>query len=119
MRATWRCEIFSARSALRSAPPPEPRSRNDTGGDFPRDWPRKSPRGLDTIARCVSRILFRYTNVMKITITRGVVASLVLLTSSVATSAQTDFSGEWTVVRSMDNTENPWVGDWVGLPLNA
>jgi len=32
--------------------------------------------------------------------------------------AQVDFSGEWTVVRSMDNTENPWVGDWVGLPLN-
>ena len=35
-----------------------------------------------------------------------------------AAQAQTDFSGEWTVVRSMDNTENPWVGDWVGLPLN-
>ncbi len=33
-------------------------------------------------------------------------------------TAQVDFSGEWTVVRSMDNTENPWVGDWVGLPLN-
>jgi len=31
----------------------------------------------------------------------------------------TDFSGEWTVVRSQDNTENPWVGDWFGLPLNA
>jgi hypothetical protein len=35
-----------------------------------------------------------------------------------AARAQTDFSGEWTVVRSMDNTENPWVGDWVGLPFN-
>jgi len=33
-------------------------------------------------------------------------------------AAQIDFSGEWTPVRSMDNTENPWVGDWVGLPLN-
>jgi hypothetical protein len=33
--------------------------------------------------------------------------------------AQIDFSGEWTAVRSMDNTENPWIGDWVGLPLNA
>ena len=32
--------------------------------------------------------------------------------------AETDFSGEWTVVRSQDNTENPWVGDFVGLPLN-
>src|SRR5215510_3067415 len=31
----------------------------------------------------------------------------------------TDYSGEWTVVRSQDNTENPWVGDFFGLPLNA
>ncbi len=31
----------------------------------------------------------------------------------------TDFSGEWTVVRSQDNSENPWVGDFYGLPLNA
>jgi len=31
----------------------------------------------------------------------------------------TAFSGEWTVVRSQDNTENPWVGDFFGLPLNA
>jgi hypothetical protein len=33
-------------------------------------------------------------------------------------AAQVDFSGEWTPIRSMDNTENPWVGDWVGLPLS-
>jgi hypothetical protein len=32
--------------------------------------------------------------------------------------SQTDFAGEWTVVRSQDNTENPWVGDFFGLPLN-
>jgi hypothetical protein len=32
--------------------------------------------------------------------------------------AQTDFAGEWVVVRSLDNTENPWVGDFVGLPLS-
>jgi hypothetical protein len=32
--------------------------------------------------------------------------------------AQVDFSGEWQPVRSMDNSEDPWVGDWVGLPLN-
>ena len=56
---------------------------------------------------------------MKITISRAVVAALLVLLSSGIASAQTDFSGEWTVVRSMDNTENPWVGDWVGLPLNA
>jgi hypothetical protein len=35
-----------------------------------------------------------------------------------AAFAQIDFSGEWTPVRSMDNSEDPWVGDWVGLPLN-
>jgi len=43
----------------------------------------------------------------------------VLLCSAAISSGQTDFSGEWTVVRSQDNTENPWVGDWFGLPLNA
>ncbi|HYR92312.1 MAG TPA: hypothetical protein VE422_50170 [Terriglobia bacterium] len=43
---------------------------------------------------------------------------LTLLTAGSAL-AQTDFSGEWTVVRSQDNTENPWLGDWFGLPLNA
>src|SRR5262249_12070264 len=32
--------------------------------------------------------------------------------------ADTDVSGGWTVVRCQDNTENPWVGDFVGLPLN-
>ena len=36
-----------------------------------------------------------------------------------AQNVTTDFSGEWTVVRSQDNTENPWVGDFVGLPFNA
>ena len=56
---------------------------------------------------------------MKITLSRAVLAALLMLPWSAIASAQTDFSGEWTVVRSMDNTENPWVGDWVGLPLNA
>ena len=32
--------------------------------------------------------------------------------------AQMDFSGEWGPVRNQDNTENPLVGDWVGIPLN-
>jgi hypothetical protein len=43
---------------------------------------------------------------------------LVLLAWPAAASAQIDFSGEWRPVRSMDNTEDPWIGDWVGLPLN-
>jgi hypothetical protein len=33
--------------------------------------------------------------------------------------AQVDFSGEWQPVRNQDNTENPLVGDWIGIPLNA
>jgi len=36
----------------------------------------------------------------------------------IAQNITTDFSGEWTVVRSQDNSENPWVGDFFGLPLN-
>ena len=34
-------------------------------------------------------------------------------------SAQTDFAGEWPVVRSQDNTDNPRLGEYVGLPLSA
>ena len=52
-------------------------------------------------------------------ITRVAIAVLVVLAWGNAASAQVDFSGEWAPVRSMDNSENPWVGDWVGLPLNA
>ena len=32
--------------------------------------------------------------------------------------AQNDFSGEWAPVRNQDNSENPLVGDWIGIPLN-
>jgi hypothetical protein len=45
-------------------------------------------------------------------------AFFVVVTLARTASAQVDFSGEWAVVRSMDNTENPWIGDFVGLPLN-
>ena len=41
-----------------------------------------------------------------------------LLLAAAPVSAQVDFSGEWVPVRAMDSTEDPWVGDWVGLPLN-
>lgn len=33
--------------------------------------------------------------------------------------AQMDFTGEWPVVRSQDNTDNPHLGEYVGLPLSA
>jgi len=54
---------------------------------------------------------------MRISLLRSALLSLVLAWPAVA-AAQIDFSGEWAPVRSMDNSEDPWVGDWVGLPLN-
>jgi len=33
-------------------------------------------------------------------------------------SAQMDFSGEWPVVLSQDNTDNPHLGEYVGIPLS-
>ena len=47
------------------------------------------------------------------------VAAAFAAATGIAQNITTDFSGEWTVVRSQDNTENPWVGDFFGLPLNA
>jgi hypothetical protein len=47
------------------------------------------------------------------------VIGVVHLPAQMPPPTQTDYSGEWTVIRSQDNTENPWVGDWFGLPLNA
>jgi len=46
------------------------------------------------------------------------VVGLLALSSSRAAEAQSDFSGEWQPVRNQDNSENPLIGDWVGLPLN-
>jgi hypothetical protein len=49
---------------------------------------------------------------------RGTLALLALLLAGAPAGAQMDFSGEWSPVRAMDNTENPYIGDWFGLPLN-
>lgn len=49
----------------------------------------------------------------------AVLAALATGVGIAQNAVTTDFSGEWTVVRSQDNTENPWVGDFFGLPLNA
>jgi len=57
----------------------------------------------------------RATNVLHVLLMTFMLAGV----SAASAFAQTDFSGEWTVVRSQDNTENPWIGDWFGLPLNA
>ena len=50
----------------------------------------------------------------------GVVAAMVsaVMTLGEIAHAQNDFSGEWGPVRNQDNTENPLVGDWVGIPLS-
>jgi hypothetical protein len=56
---------------------------------------------------------------MPCSVTRiAALATVAMLSTVSPVAAQVDFSGEWSVVRSMDNTENPWVGDFVGLPLN-
>jgi hypothetical protein len=41
-----------------------------------------------------------------------------LLAGSEAFGAQMDFSGDWPVVRAQDNTDNPYLGEFVGLPLS-
>jgi hypothetical protein len=50
------------------------------------------------------------------------VLSTILFTGALLWSApvfaQNDFSGEWAPVRNQDNSENPLVGDWIGIPLN-
>jgi hypothetical protein len=41
------------------------------------------------------------------------------MTVAGAAVAQTDFSGEWPTVPSQDNTDNPHLGEYVGIPLSA
>lgn len=43
---------------------------------------------------------------------------LALVLASAPSLAQMDFSGEWAVVRSQDNSSDPHMGEFVGLPLN-
>src|SRR5262252_4610124 len=54
-------------------------------------------------------------------IRRSILSTLLLigaLTVSATVFAQNDFTGEWQPVRNQDNSENPQVGDWIGIPLN-
>jgi hypothetical protein len=45
-------------------------------------------------------------------------AALCLILTAPTAIAQMDFSGEWPVVRAQDNTDNPHLGEYVGLPLS-
>ena len=42
-----------------------------------------------------------------------------LLLLAVPAFAQMDFSGDWAPVQDEDNTGNPYVGEWLGIPLSA
>ena len=48
---------------------------------------------------------------------RAALFAVLVLVASPA-FAQVDLSGEWAPVRAEDNTGNPELGDWVGIPLN-
>src|ERR1700674_5347414 len=37
---------------------------------------------------------------------------------SIPAFAQMDFSGEWAPVQDEDNTGNPYVGEWLGMPMS-
>src|SRR5947207_14108357 len=38
--------------------------------------------------------------------------------AGIGQATQVDFSGDWGIVRNQDNTEEPRIGDWMGIPLN-
>ena len=48
----------------------------------------------------------------------GALVLLALTLVSVPAYAQMDFSGEWTTVQDEDNTGNPYVGEFLGIPMS-
>ena len=48
----------------------------------------------------------------------GLAAMVALLIAAAGAEAQMDFAGEWPVVRPQDNTDNPHLGEYVGIPLS-
>jgi hypothetical protein len=44
---------------------------------------------------------------------------LLLVAMAVPALAQMDFAGEWAVVQDEDNTGNPYVGEFLGIPMSA
>ena len=49
---------------------------------------------------------------------RLAVAGLAAIIGGGTATAQMDFSGEWPVVQSQDNIDNPHLGEYVGIPLS-
>jgi hypothetical protein len=43
---------------------------------------------------------------------------LLLLALGVPAFAQMDFSGDWAPVQDEDNTGNPYLGEWIGIPMS-
>lgn len=49
---------------------------------------------------------------------KAAVPAMLLALFGAQAAAQMDFSGEWPVVRAQDNTDNPHLGEYVGIPLS-
>jgi hypothetical protein len=43
---------------------------------------------------------------------------LLLLAVGIPAFAQMDFSGDWAPVQDEDNTGNPYLGEWIGIPMS-
>jgi len=50
--------------------------------------------------------------------TAGAVALLATILMSVPALAQMEFSGEWAPVQDQDNTGDPYVGEFIGIPMS-
>jgi len=48
----------------------------------------------------------------------GTLGLLTMLVVSRPAFAQMDFSGEWAPVQDEDNTGNPYVGEFLGIPMS-
>src|SRR5882724_6192908 len=85
------------------------RTAADVRGDVHRTDPRRTPRRRSIVGATGMNALHR---------TGLATVSLLAAALCGPAAAQMDFSGEWPVVLSQDNTDNPHLGEYVGIPLS-